>query len=254
MAASSAASQQPAGPAATVRPRAHRQSLLPPPASATILLLRLPPLARALRAAPSLPRPRRQQSMLRMMMGLGKSYTLPTPEEALPGRERPIQSGERHYVLKTPLHGPWPEGYKKLIFANGCFWGSEKGIWRLPGGGIHSTAVGYAAGFTPNPTYEEACSGKTGHTEAVQVVYDPAKTSLVDILRWCVRACVGGWVGGCKVLQAPGCWTARDVAHAVELWRPRLPVVQVLGVARPDPRHGSRKRSRQSVPVWALLL
>jgi len=122
--------------------------------------------------------------MLRMMMGLGKSYTLPTPEEALPGRENPIQSGERHYVLKTPLHGPWPEGYKKLIFANGCFWGSEKGIWRLPGGGIHSTAVGYAAGFTPNPTYEEACSGQTGHTEAVQVVYDPAKTSLVDILRW----------------------------------------------------------------------
>eukprot|EP00966_Prymnesium_polylepis_P167464 3871514-Prymnesium_polylepis.1 len=68
--------------------------------------------------------------------------------------------------------------------ANGCFWGSEKGFWRLPGGGIYSTAVGYCAGFTPNPTYEEVCSGQTGHTEAVQVVYDPAKISLADILRW----------------------------------------------------------------------
>ena len=80
--------------------------------------------------------------------------------------------------------GPWPKGFKVCIFANGCFWGSEKGIWRLPGGGIFSTAVGYAGGYTPNPTYEEACSGRTGHTEAVQVVYDPEKVSLVDILRW----------------------------------------------------------------------
>ena len=70
------------------------------------------------------------------------------------------------------------------VFANGCFWGSEKGIWRLPGDGIYSTAVGYAAGFTPNPTYEECCSGRSGHTEAVQVVYDPRKISFVDILRW----------------------------------------------------------------------
>uniref|UniRef100_A0A7S1BFH6 peptide-methionine (S)-S-oxide reductase n=1 Tax=Corethron hystrix TaxID=216773 RepID=A0A7S1BFH6_9STRA len=69
------------------------------------------------------------------------------------------------------------------VFANGCFWGSEKGIWRLPEG-IHSTTVGYCAGFTPNPTYEEACSGRTGHTEGVRVVYDPAKVSFVDILRW----------------------------------------------------------------------
>merc|ERR1712048_248207 len=75
-------------------------------------------------------------------------------------------------------------GFKVMVFANGCFWGSEKGVWRLPGGGIYSTAVGYAGGFTPNPTYEEACSERTGHTEAVQVVYDPSKISLVDILRW----------------------------------------------------------------------
>lgn len=83
-----------------------------------------------------------------------------------------------------PRKGPWPKGLKVCVFANGCFWGSEKGIWRLPGGGIFSTAVGYAGGYTPNPTYEEACSGRTGHTEAVQVVFDPEKISLVDILRW----------------------------------------------------------------------
>ena len=77
-----------------------------------------------------------------------------------------------------------PDGFKVAVFANGCFWGSEKGIWRLPGDGIYSTAVGYCAGFTPNPTYEEACSGRTGHTEGVRVVYDPAKISFVDILRW----------------------------------------------------------------------
>lgn len=105
-------------------------------------------------------------------------------EDALKGRSEVMKVDERHYVLKNPLKGPWPKGLKVCIFANGCFWGSEKGIWRLPGGGIFSTAVGYAGGYTPNPTYEEACSGRTGHTEAVQVVYDPEKISLVDILRW----------------------------------------------------------------------
>merc|ERR1719379_1607438 len=105
-------------------------------------------------------------------------------EDALRGRDTVMKVAEKHYVLGTPMRGPWPEGFQVCVFANGCFWGSEKGIWRLPGGGIHSTAVGYAAGFTPNPTYEEACSGRTGHTEACQVVYDPEKVSFVDILRW----------------------------------------------------------------------
>jgi len=105
-------------------------------------------------------------------------------EQALKGRAEPMQLVNQHYVLKTPMKGPWPDGFQVLVFGNGCFWGSEKGVWRLPGGGIHSTAVGYAGGYTPNPTYEEACSGQTGHTEAVQVVFDPAKISLVDILRW----------------------------------------------------------------------
>merc|ERR1719213_818185 len=100
----------------------------------------------------------------------------------LPGRETEMKVSEKHFVTKNPMKGPWPEGYKVAVFANGCFWGSEKGAWRLPG--IISTAVCYAAGFTPNPTYEEACSGRTGSTEAVQVVFDPSKISIVDILRW----------------------------------------------------------------------
>jgi len=103
---------------------------------------------------------------------------------ALKGRDKPLQVSEEHFILHNPMKGPWPESFQIAVFANGCFWGSEKGVWRLPGDGIYSTAVGYAAGLTPNPTYEEVCSGQTGHTEAVQVVYDPAKISFVDILRW----------------------------------------------------------------------
>jgi peptide-methionine (S)-S-oxide reductase len=107
-----------------------------------------------------------------------------SPSQALPGRSEKMSVSRTHFVLGTPMEGPWPENMCTIVFANGCFWGSEKGIWRLPGGGIHSTAVGYAASFTPNPTYQEACSGRTGSTEAVQVVFDPAKISAVDILRW----------------------------------------------------------------------
>ncbi|CAE7243114.1 msrA [Symbiodinium pilosum] len=105
-------------------------------------------------------------------------------DDALKGRSEKMSVSPKHFVLKTPMEGPWPANMKVCVLANGCFWGSEKGFWRLPGGGIHATAVGYAAGKTPNPTYEECCSGQTGHTEAVQVVYDPEKISLVDILRW----------------------------------------------------------------------
>mmetsp|Transcript_63173 Transcript_63173/g.150631 ORF Transcript_63173/g.150631 Transcript_63173/m.150631 type:complete len:247 (-) Transcript_63173:306-1046(-) len=105
-----------------------------------------------------------------------------SPGEALRGRNCELPISEKHYVLGTPTKGPWPTGCEVCVFANGCFWGSEKGAWRLPG--VHSTAVGYAAGYTPNPTYQEVCSGRTGHTEAVLVVFDPARIALVDILRW----------------------------------------------------------------------
>jgi len=114
----------------------------------------------------------------------GGEPTMVTPDRALPGRKQkmPNIKGLRHYVLGNDIETV-PEGHKVAVFANGCFWGSEKGIWRLPKG-IYSTAVGYCAGYTPNPTYEEACSGLTGHTEGVRVVYDPKEISFVDILRW----------------------------------------------------------------------
>lgn len=117
------------------------------------------------------------------MMG-GGDPAMVSPSEALPGRSTKMANidGSRHYVLGTELTNV-PEGHEVAVFANGCFWGSEKGIWRFPFG-ITSTAIGYCAGFTPNPTYEEACSGRTGHTEGVKVVYDPSKISFVDVLRW----------------------------------------------------------------------
>lgn len=123
-------------------------------------------------------------SLFDLIAGGGKSMDIIGPDQALKGREQKMPLSAKHYVLGNPMEGPWPENMKKIIFANGCFWGSEKGVWRLPGGGIYSTAVGYAAGYTPNPSYEEACSGMTGSTEAVQVVFDPEKVSVVDILRW----------------------------------------------------------------------
>jgi peptide-methionine (S)-S-oxide reductase len=100
---------------------------------------------------------------------------------ALPGREREIDVPALHEVLGTPLKGPFPEGFEQAVFGMGCFWGEEKVFWEAPG--VYTTAVGYAGGFTPNPTYEEVCSGRTGHTEAVLVVFDPAVTSYEAMLK-----------------------------------------------------------------------
>ena len=106
---------------------------------------------------------------------------LPAPEEALPGRpERPFAVPERHAVLGTPLEPPFPAGIEVAYFALGCFWGAERLFWRLDG--VYSTAVGYMNGTTPNPTYEEVCSGMTGHAEAVLVAYDPAKVTYAELL------------------------------------------------------------------------
>jgi peptide-methionine (S)-S-oxide reductase len=102
-------------------------------------------------------------------------------ERALPGRETPLPVPERHDVLGTPLTPPFPEQMEQLVVGLGCFWGAERLFWKLPG--VYTTAVGYAGGYTPNPTYEEVCSGSTGHTEAVLVVFDPAKISLDEVLR-----------------------------------------------------------------------
>jgi peptide-methionine (S)-S-oxide reductase len=100
---------------------------------------------------------------------------------ALPGREREMDVPALHEVLGTPLKGPFPEGFEQAVFGMGCFWGEEKVFWEAPG--VYTTAVGYAGGFTPNPTYEEVCSGRTGHTEAVLVVFDPAVTSYEAMLK-----------------------------------------------------------------------
>jgi len=108
--------------------------------------------------------------------------TIPSPEEALPGRpERAFVVPDRHFVLGTPLEPPFPEGLEQAVFGMGCFWGAERKFWEAHG--VYTTAVGYAGGYTPNPTYEEVCSGRTGHTEAVLVVFNPARTSYDAMLR-----------------------------------------------------------------------
>lgn len=110
-----------------------------------------------------------------------KKLTMPTPDEALPGRGEPIRTAERHFVNGKPLKGPYPEGIEMIIFGMGCFWGAERLFWQIPG--VYVTAVGYADGHTPNPTYEEVCSGMTGHNEVVLVAYDPKHVSLHKLLQ-----------------------------------------------------------------------
>ncbi|HLK12400.1 MAG TPA: peptide-methionine (S)-S-oxide reductase MsrA [Candidatus Binatia bacterium] len=106
---------------------------------------------------------------------------MPTREEALPGRSQPMAVAPRHAVLDAPMAPPFPAGLEIATFAMGCFWGAERKFWQAPG--VFTTAVGYAGGFTPNPTYEEVCSGRTGHAEVVRVVFDPARTGYEALLR-----------------------------------------------------------------------
>jgi peptide-methionine (S)-S-oxide reductase len=115
------------------------------------------------------------------MLGFRDKTALVDPASALRGRDREIPVPDGHELLGTPLKPPFPEGLEQAIFGMGCFWGAERVFWQAPG--VYTTAVGYAGGFTLNPTYEEVCSGRTGHTEAVLVVFDPAKTSYEEILR-----------------------------------------------------------------------
>jgi peptide-methionine (S)-S-oxide reductase len=117
-----------------------------------------------------------------MLFGSRMKTTLVTPDQALPGRERrPYPVPGLHEVLGTPLEGPWPVGTEVLYVAMGCFWGAEKAFWSVPG--VVTTAVGYQGGYTPNPTYEETCTARTGHTEAVLVAYDPATVTAEHLLK-----------------------------------------------------------------------
>ena len=115
------------------------------------------------------------------MFLLTKPSTMVSAAEALPGRDEAMPMPARHEVLDTPIAPPFPDGLQQAVVGMGCFWGAERIFWRAPG--VYTTAVGYAGGFTKNPTYEEVCSGRTGHTEAVLVVFDPEQTSYEEILR-----------------------------------------------------------------------
>ena len=115
------------------------------------------------------------------MLFFGHKTQMVDAADALPGRETPMRVPERHFVLGTPLRPPFPDGTQTLVVGMGCFWGAERAFWTQPG--VYTTAVGYAGGYTPNPTYEEVCSGRTGHTEAVLVAFDPKVISLDEVLR-----------------------------------------------------------------------
>jgi peptide-methionine (S)-S-oxide reductase len=116
-----------------------------------------------------------------MLFTRKKKLDLPVPDEALPGRPEQMQVPGRHFVNGNPLEPPFPAGLEQAVFGMGCFWGAERKFWQADG--VYTTAVGYAGGVTPNPTYEEVCSGLTGHTEVVLVVFDPARTNYGEMLR-----------------------------------------------------------------------
>ena len=115
------------------------------------------------------------------MFGFGKKAEMVEADAALPGRDMALPVPQRHFVLGTDMVAPWPEGAQVVIVGMGCFWGAERKFWQAEG--VYSTQVGYAGGFTPNPSYEEVCSGQTGHNEVVQVVFDPAQISFEEILQ-----------------------------------------------------------------------
>ena len=157
-------------------------------------------------------------------MLFGRSATtLPTPSQALPGRQEPgFRVPERHAVLGTPIAGPVPHGLAEAFFGMGCFWGAERRFWQLDG--VYSTAVGYQGGQTPNPTYDETCTGLTGHTEAVRVVYDPAVVSYADLLRvfWETHDPTQGFRQGNDTgsqYRSALYWTSEDQRKAAEASR-----------------------------------
>ncbi len=116
-----------------------------------------------------------------MIFRTNRQMSVPDAADCLPGRESETRVPDRHFVLDAPVAGPYPENLDTIVFGMGCFWGAERFFWQMPG--VYTTAAGYAGGTTPNPTYEETCTGMTGHTEAVLVVFDPTKVSLDDLFK-----------------------------------------------------------------------
>jgi peptide-methionine (S)-S-oxide reductase len=116
------------------------------------------------------------------MFTFKKSLAMPSAEEALPGRPNPVPTAREHFIFHRPLKGPYPQGTERAMFGMGCFWGAERKFWEL-GDGVHITAAGYAGGHTPNPTYEEVCTGRTGHNEVVLIAFDPKLISYDTLLK-----------------------------------------------------------------------
>ena len=158
-----------------------------------------------------------------MLFGSRLKTTMVGREDALPGRDaRPYLVPRLHAVLGTPLEGPWPEGTQVLYLAMGCFWGAERAFWQLPG--VVTTAVGYQGGYTPNPTYEETCTARTGHTEAVLVAYDPERITAEELLRtfWESHDPTQGYRQGNDVgtqYRSAVYWTTEEQKQAYEATR-----------------------------------
>jgi peptide-methionine (S)-S-oxide reductase len=189
-----------------------------------------------------------------VLFGSRAKSTLVSHEEALPGREhRPYAVPARHAVLGTPLEGPWPEGTEVLYVAMGCFWGAERVFWQVPG--VVTTAVGYQGGHTPNPTYEETCTARTGHTEAVLVAYDPAKVTAEELLRlfWESHDPTQGFRQGNDVgtqYRSAVYWTTTgSVRPTRRPARRSSRCSPATGSARSPPRHGPpRTPARSTTP------
>ena len=154
------------------------------------------------------------------MFGRTKKTQLPTPDEALPGRDQPLDVPNRHFVNGNPIKPPFPEGLQQAVFGLGCFWGAERVFWQTAG--VFTTAVGYSAGITPNPTYEEVCSGLTGHNEVVLVVFDPQRVAYSELLNvfWEAHNPTQGMRQGNDVgtqyRSGIYCFTAEQLALAAE--------------------------------------
>jgi len=153
------------------------------------------------------------------MFGLHKQTAMPQPGEALPGRDEPLLVPDKHYVNGTPLKPPFPQGMQQAVFGMGCFWGAERTFWELPG--VYTSAVGYAGGYTRNPTYQEVCSGSTGHNEVVLVVFDPQAVSYETLLKtfWEAHDPTQGMRQGNDVgtQYRSGIYTFGDAQHAAAL-------------------------------------